>query len=189
MKPKAEIFFDAVTLLREDIVEEAQDYHFRKKQSVWKKIGGLAACLCLIASLSLLMLPRGCGGSAPLGAGVDTNGAPPQAADSCAPADGEAGGAISGEPMPEPEEAPDTPGGSYGQAGERKFTALVLEVREDSLLVESGGGRLIVPTEGLTVPELTEGDSVLVTYDGPVFTGPTAEISGVVSIETIENNG
>ena len=34
MRPKAEIFFDAITQLREDIVEEAQDYRFRKKQAV-----------------------------------------------------------------------------------------------------------------------------------------------------------
>ena len=86
MRPKAEIFFDAITLLREDIVEEAQDYRFRKKTAVWKKFGSLAACLVLIASISLLMLPRGCGSSGG-NADMNSSGAPMAPSDSCAPAD------------------------------------------------------------------------------------------------------
>ena len=45
MNPKADVFFDAITHLREEIVEEAQDYRFRKETAVWKKLGSLAACL------------------------------------------------------------------------------------------------------------------------------------------------
>ena len=44
MNRKADKFFDAITLLPEDIVEEAQDYRFRKRPAVWRKIGSLAAC-------------------------------------------------------------------------------------------------------------------------------------------------
>lgn len=185
MNPKADIFFDAITLLPEDVVEEAQNFRFRRKSSPWKKVGSLAACLCLIASLSLLILPRGCGSSG-------GNSAPPQAADSCAPADTPMDGEVSGEPMPEPEE-PGAPAGEpengYGQTEEQEFLAVVLEIREDSLLVESGDEQLIVPTTGLTLPELAEGDSVRVTHRGPVLTTSPAEIVGPVSIEKLENNG
>ena len=62
MNQKAEKFFDAITLLREDLVEEAQNYVFRKKRSGWKTLGSLAACMALVASLGLLAaMPRGCG--------------------------------------------------------------------------------------------------------------------------------
>ena len=50
MNRKAEIFFDAITLLPEDMVEEAQVYTFRKSRTAWKKFGSLAACLMLVVS-------------------------------------------------------------------------------------------------------------------------------------------
>lgn len=186
MNPKAEIFFDAITLLPEDAVEEAQNYRFRRKPAVWKKIGSLAACLCLIASLSLLMLPRGCGSSG--GAGI--NAAPPQmATDSCAPADTPMDGAVSGDPMPEPEAPAGMPENGYGQIEERQILAVVLEIREDSLLVASEGEQLVVSTADLELPELAEGDTVKVTYAGPVFTVQPAGILTAVSIEKVENEG
>ena len=43
MNPKTDIFFDAITLLPEDVVEEAQNFRFRRKSSSWKKVGSLAA--------------------------------------------------------------------------------------------------------------------------------------------------
>ena len=188
MNPKADIFFDAITLLPEEVVEEAQNFRFRRQASGWKKVGSLAACLCLIASLSLLMLPRGCGSSG----GGNLNSAPPQAADHCAPADTPMDGAVSGEPMPEPEEpgAPaGEPEGGYGQAEEQEFLAVVLEVNEDSLLVESGGGEIVVSTAGLALPELAEGDTVRIVYTGPVLTTAPARILNTVSIEKVENEG
>ena len=36
MSRKSEKFFDAVTHLREDLIEEAQNYKFHKKTAVWK---------------------------------------------------------------------------------------------------------------------------------------------------------
>ena len=185
MNPKAEIFFDAITLLHEDIVEEAQDYRFRRKQSGWKTLGSLAACLVLIASLSLLMLPRGCGGSAP--ADMNTSGAPPmQSTDTCAPADEPA----SSEPMPEPGEAPDTPEVGYGQIGTFQFTAIVIETYEDSILVEDAGEQIIVSTANPELPELAVGDRVRITYnEGPILTTDPPMLSTVVSIEKIGNEG
>lgn len=190
MNPKADVFFDAITLLPEDLVEEAQEHRFRRKPAVWRKLGSLAACLVLIASLSLMLLPRGCGSSG--GADMNSSAAPPQAADSCAPSEAPADGEVSGDPAPEPE-APDAPAGEpeggYGQIGEYQFLAVVLEIREDSLLVESGDERFIVPTTGLELPELSEGDTVQVTCTGPVLTTSPGEILSVISIEKLENEG
>ena len=182
MNPKAEKFFDAITLLREDIVEEAQDYRFHKKPSAWKKFGSLAACLVLIASISLLMLPRGCGSSGG-NADMNTSGAPMAPSDSCAPADEPA----SGDTAPEPSEAlagdPE-----YGQAEQVQFTAVVIEIHEDSILVEDAGEQIVVPTAGLELPELSVGDRVRVTHSGLFLTTAPAEILETISIEKVEND-
>lgn len=180
MKSKAEVFFEAITLLGEDLVEEAQDYRFRKKPAVWKKLGGLAACLALIVALSLLALPGGGSDSAPPSAGENSSGAP--SGDSCAPSDAPADGAVSGAPVPE------EPSGGP-EAGRRQLDAVVLEIREDSLLVESGGTRIAVSTTGLALPELAEGDAVRIAYDGPVPAAPDAVIDGTRSVEKIEDRG
>lgn len=188
MKAKTDIFFDAITLLPEDIVEEAQEHRFRKRPAVWKKLGSLAACLVLIASVSLLMLPRGCGGS---GAAPDLNGSAPPllSTDNCAPSEAPADSGDTAPAVPEPDAPAGTPEEGYGPAEERQLLAVVLEIHEDSLLVESEGEQLTVSTAGLTLPELTEGDTVQITYTGPISTAPPAGIQGTVSIEKIENDG
>ena len=54
MNRKGETFFDAITLLPEGMVEEAQDYVFRKSRTSWRKFASLAACMMLVVSLGLL---------------------------------------------------------------------------------------------------------------------------------------
>lgn len=176
MNPKAEKFFDAITLLREDIIEEAQDYRFHKKPSAWKKFGSLAACLVLIASISLLMLPRGCGSSGG-NADMNTSGAPMAPADEPASGDTapESSEALAGDP-------------EYGQAEQVQFTAVVIEIHEDSILVEDAGEQIVVPTAGLELPELSVGDRVRVTYSGLFLTTAPAEILETISIEKVEND-
>ncbi len=184
MNPKAEIFFDAVTNLREDLVEEAQDYRFHKRRGTWKKFGSLAACLMLIASLSLLTLPRGCGGAAP-----DNGSVPPALADSCAPGDGSA----LGEALPEldqsvqePDAPAESPEGSYGQAERWQLEAEVVEIREASLLVETENGLLTVLTEGLELPELAVGDEVRIICDSRIREGDPPCITDAAAIERRE---
>lgn len=185
MNSKAGVFFDAITLLREDIVEEAQDYRFRKARTSWRRFGSLAACLVLIASISLLMLPKGCGGSAP----PPDNNAPAGSVDGCMPAD-----APSSEPAPEPAEPPlSGPENEYGDAGVVRLTATVLEVQEDFILVESLESesetqQFKVSTDGLELPELAEGDTVRITCSGPINPAHPAEILEPQSIELINNN-
>ena len=48
MSQKAEILFDAITGIREDLVEEAQRHVFCRRAR-WRRYGGLAACLVLYA--------------------------------------------------------------------------------------------------------------------------------------------
>lgn len=185
MNPKAEIFFDAITLLEEDLVEEAQDYRFRKKRTVWKKLGSLAACLMLIASISLLALPRGCGGAAPK---MNNSSAPAEMPDQNAP--------VSGEPAAPP--PADTPAGApedgYGQAETVQFTAVVLEIDDIFILVEPMEGerirnayhQILVATRNLELPELAVGDEIRVTYNGWVAESDPAVISGASAIELLE---
>lgn len=179
MNPKAEIFFDAITGLREDLVEDAQDYRFRRRSGAWKKFGSLAACLALIASLSLLSLPRGCGGASP-----DNGASPPTAADSCAPGEG----AVLGGALQEPEAPAQSPEGSYGEAESWQLDVQVVELREGALLAETKDGPLLVVTEGLALPELRPGDRVRLTVSG--HAGITSDdppvLPDVTAIEKLE---
>lgn len=194
MNPKAEIFFDAITLLEEDLVEEAQDYRFRKKRTVWKKLGSLAACLMLIASISLLALPRGCGGSAP----KMNNSSVPYSTDSSAPAETpDQNAPDSGEPAaPAPAETPaGAPEDGHGQIETVQFTAVVLAIDSDYILLGSLEGtdeddQVKARINGLELPELAEGDTVRVTHTkGPLLTTDPPILSTVVSIEKVGNDG
>lgn len=195
MSPKAEIFFDAITLLPEDIVEEAQDYRFRKSVSGWKTVGSLAACIMLILSVSLLtIVPRGCGAS-----GGSSNASPPASADTAAPAD-EPSGSTSDPSTPEI--APDNGGGfaeipaedGYGQVGTVRFRAVVLEVNDDSILVEPLEGeelrdsydRIVVNTRHLERPVLSVGDEVRIAYDGWIVESDLPIITGAGAVELLE---
>lgn len=204
MNPKSEIFFDAITLLPEELVEEAQDYRFRKKPAVWKKLGSLAACVVLIMSLSLLALPRGCGGSAPeasqnssgVSTDVDLEGGAPTNVEGCAPGDAPSGDTAppyGGIPPQEPGAPPEEPAdGDHGSA--EAFTGLVVEIRASAILVEplegeaerSTADRILVSVDGLTLPELAAGDKIRVTYTGGIQESYPAGITGTLSVERAE---
>ena len=195
MSRKAETFFDAVTLLREDLVEEAQDYVFRRRRAGWRKFGSLAACLVLVVSLGMLAaLPRGCGGAAP---SFDGNTA--SAPEEMPP--GNSTGAPSGEGNPEPgdgdmntappPESPDT--APPPQAEGLRFSAQVVEVLEDGLLVEpfdsapADLGLVRVPTAGLGgLPEFYPGGVVMIRCGSITREGGEAVAEGVVQVELVE---
>jgi len=157
MNRKAEIFFDAITRLREDLVEEAQNYTFRKKRAVWRKFASLAACVMLVVSLGMLAaLPKGCGSAG----GGDSSA--PMASDESEANVGAPSG--DGSMFPAPSDAPPS-----SEAKQIEFCAQVLEVREDGLLVEPFDGlpadveRVRVPTAGLEdLPEFYPGGTVTV---------------------------
>lgn len=178
MNPKAEIFFDAITALPEDLVEEAQEHTFRKSRTPWVKFGSLAACLLLVVSLGVLAaVPRGCGGGAP--APENSSGA--SSADTCEPA--EAPGA--------PNDVPQAPEDDGGEAF--RFTAKVVEVMDALVLVEplegeeerNSADRITVAVNG-EIPALKAGDLVEITYDGLIQESYPAHIPGASAIEKLE---
>lgn len=176
MNPKAEIFFDAITLLDAGIVEEAQDYAFHRRVP-WRRYGVLAACLALAACLGWY----GLASSFRMGSAAPANGAPP--ASEAAPAAQEPGDA--------PAETDGAPSGGADAGAQRQFSARVLEVSGDAILVEpleGGTGPVLVSTDGLDVPELAEGDLVRVTYRGTDLDGGLLEITETQSIEKYSNH-
>lgn len=180
---KEEIFFDAITNIREDLVEAAQDYAFRRRVR-WERWAGLAACLALAAFLSLpFLLPSGGSGGAPNSAADQ---AAPSAPEAVPPAEAPAGdsgdaGEVSGEPAP---------GASEGAALLR-FNATVLEVRENGLLVEPDPDagiavRVEVPLDGVAnLPALAVGDRITITAAAVQETEP-ARLTGVTEITPAE---
>ena len=146
----ADVFFDAITQIREELVEEAQQYVFRRRISWRQYAGAAAACLALALGLSLLIRSGGAGGMGG-SSGSDSGGG---VEDSC-------------DIAPEPSEP---------LPSERSFTADVLEILDGgSLLVvpQPGSGvwsvadRVTVPVGDLTeLPDVQPGDRILVVYSG-----------------------
>lgn len=183
MNPKAEKFFDAITLLPEDIVDEAQDYAFRRRVP-WQKYAGLAACLAVLLFAGWFGLQHlamgGSGASSDNAAPADTAAPQDSPEISAPPTYGDTNdGTITGEPQ-EPE----------GGVITEELTAIVLEVRENDIVVTpvefDSNYEIEVATTGLDVPELKKGDQVVITYDGMIQETYPARITGASAIEKVE---
>lgn len=169
---RPEVFFDGITHIREDLIEEAQRYVFRKRISWRRYAGGLAACLALVLGLSMLFRFGGAGGGAPSG---NSSGY-----DSGAAEGGNGTGAAE-------------PGDRPPEAMESSFTADVAEVLEDGTLLvvpQPGSGvwsvadRVRVPTADVPeLPDVQPGDRILV-----VYTGEAGEdfVEGIVEIRILD---
>ena len=166
MRPE-DIFFDGVTQIREELIEEAQRYVFRRRVS-WRRYAALAAA-CLALALGINWMANfGIGGSS---------------ADSGGTASG------NGAQMDHEPEAPETdrPWGEYS------FTADVVEVYGDgSLLVVPlpGSGvwtvadRVTVPVDGVAnMPRVRPGDTIEVVYSG---TAEKDYVNGVTEIRILD---
>ena len=186
MNRKAEKFFDAITLLREDLVEEAQNYVFRRKRSAWKSFGSLAACIALVASLGMLaILPRGCGAGgmdSSSSGSMNNNSAPPASSEPAAPPPDANGDIPYGDGAADDwnsSAAPSDPPGAdvppnVGMGGPAQFNAQVLEILEDEVLVEllpdevlpMGASCVHIPITALDgLPPLHPGDVVAVSCE------------------------
>ena len=159
----SDVFFDAVTCIREDLIEEAQNYVFRRRQ-VWKRWAGLAAGILLAACLGwrCFIFPHSDGLS------------------------GMNGGAAPGSMESAP--AGDCDGGA---AAEHVFTADVVEAGEGYFLVVPlpGNGfwtvadRVTVPTDGAAVsPGIRPGDQVEIIFAGEALSG---SVTGVIEITAL----
>lgn len=60
---KNEKMYDGITYIREDIIEQAEDYKFKRKsaKSAWMKWGAMAACACLVVGIGAFVLNSGKG--------------------------------------------------------------------------------------------------------------------------------
>ena len=196
MNEKAEKFFDAITLLREDLVEEAQNYVFHKKRSGWRKFGSLAACILLVMSIGMLAaMPRGCGsGGSDSSGSMNSSSAPmesPPASNEAPPLYGSGNDGHPSDSAPRPPDGDDGPeqGGDPGNPAEVRFMGRVSDVLEDGLLVEpfsdflSYTGDLYVPTEGLEdLPEFYHG-AVVEIVCGAVSNGAAEDVTEVWLLE------
>ena len=175
-REKAEILFDAITAVREDLIEAAQNYVFHKKPSAWRRYAALAACLVVVAGLGFgalrLGLLGGMGGS-----GSNTSGA----ADGAVPES-------SGETTSDTAGGDDTgdTGDTGDAAAETTFHATVLEVHDGWLLVEplegedilASADRFMVSLADVEeIPDLEAGDEVAVTFDGMIRESYPAQIT------------
>ena len=184
-REKAEILFDAITAVREDLIEAAQNYVFHKKPSSWRRYAALAACLVVVAGLGFGALRLGLLG----GMGSNTTGA----ADGAAPES-------SGETTSDTAGGDDTgDAGDTGDTGaaETTFHATVLEVHDGWLLVEplegedilASADRFMVSLAGVEeIPDLEAGDEVAVTFDGMIRESYPAQITAT-GIELLSGEG
>ncbi len=171
---REEILFDAITGIREDLIEWAQDYRFQRRAAPWRRYLAAAACLVLVTALGLGALRLGLFGG--MGGSSGSDMAAPESADTGTP---EAGGSAS-------------PGeGNAGAVWPETFTATVLEVHEAYLLVEPAPGEAIlasadrveVPIGDLAdLPAFAAGDTVSVTYAGAIQETCPARVTGVLAV-------
>ena len=184
---KAGIMYDAITNVRESLIEEALDHRFRRRIP-WTRYAALAACLAVFVSVMPLMIaivsPKGGAGSAANSTAAapqspeavqDKNHGTPGAAPSTS---GSATGSSPAETAPaEPAPAPTEP------AETAAFTAEVLDVSDGRLWVRPLTGLaftdpLEVDITGVTaLPELQPGDRVCITFDGIVQPAEPARIA------------
>lgn len=181
---KAEVFFDAITAIRAELIDEALDYRFTKRAVPWRRYMGLAACLALVAVVGFgairLGLLGGMGGS---DSASSSNCAAPETAENTGAASDDA--------------AMDPGDGNYGgdsgdssgtQAEESVFGATVLEVHDGYLLVEPLAGEAILASADRIMvsvanveemPELEAGDKVAIIFDGMIKESYPAQVTAL----------
>ena len=205
---KAEIFFDAITNIREELVEQALDHRFRRRVS-WQRYLSAAACLVLVVTVGFGALRLGIFGGFGGNAKNEANGAmAPEssgnfAADDVTQSDAvpeepaawpgdtaadEPAGEPADEPAEEPAEGPAEEPDEDGGATLRTFDGEIVEVREGCLLVEPIEGSWILASADLIeVPventgEFQPGHVVTVAFSGEVMETYPAQINGVESV-------
>jgi len=175
---KAEVFFDAITNLKEELIDAALDYRFTRKQIHWQRYVGIAACLALVITVGFgairLGIIGGMGGSSNNSASMDTA-APESSANTSATTDS---GSASGSTVEDSDATQSVEMHTFG--------AIVLEISEKYLLVEPLAGesilasadRIVVSVSTVeSLPNLTVGDQVVITYDGFIRESYPAQVT------------
>jgi len=194
---KAEVFFDAITSIKEELVDAALDHRFRKKTAHWRRYVSMAACLALAATVGFAALRmgvlRGMGGSSK-NAAADTAFNSTVSSTTSSSASGAAPGAADkGGPQESimEDSAAETPSCTEKEEQREEpafFAAAVLEVSDAWILVEplegeeilASADRFLVSTADVEEPpELKEGDEILITFDGFIRESYPAQITAV----------
>ncbi len=71
MSRRSEVIFEAITELKDDLIEAAQTYRFPRKRVDLRRWAALAACLAVVIGLGALIASGGMGGTANNGAAAD----------------------------------------------------------------------------------------------------------------------
>lgn len=188
---KSGIIFDAITNIREELVDQALDYRFQKQRVRWQRYLSAAACIALVVMVGFgavrLGIIDGFGGgsknAASNTAAPESSGWNDSASDDCTVED--TADDAPEEPKEEPQYSTD--------AGEvMTFNARILEVHEDFLLVEPSDGswirasadRIQVPVEDADA--FRPGFAVTVTFSGEILETYPAQITDVVSVTLSE---
>ena len=170
----SEIFFDAITNIREELVEEAQEFVFRRRHASWRRYAGMAACLVLAVTLffgvyQLSQVRMGSSGSGADNAAPTAGGGQPGSNSSASQESEAVSGDTSGYGGVDIDGTDPSHSGGEPEDSMISFPAVVLEVRMDALLVEvlsnndMGVQQIEIPTGGLEdLPEFRAGDVVTV---------------------------
>lgn len=200
---KAEIFFDAITGVRPELVEEALDYRFTQRSRSGRRYVQAAACLALVALVGLAALRTGIvsGGSSADNAAcdmsTDTSSSPQESESSTAFGDApdSSSASDSGEALLPDTDSKAESGVSIPGESVARFTATVLEVHETYLLVEPEAGesirasadRVEVPLTGLEdLWDIQTGERVAVTWAGMLLETYPAQLSQVLELVPAE---
>ena len=198
---KSEVMFDAITGIREELIEEALDHRFRRKNLQVQRWLSAVACLALMVTASVgairLGIIDGFGGSGKNNSKADC--AAPESADQNSfLADDAYAEDI---PAEEPAATPPADQPAEGTANEpaedsgaamNTFRGKVLEVGDGYLLIEPDDGSWIRSSADLIEVPVEDTDgfapdiSVTVTFSGGIQETYPARITDVVSVTASE---
>ena len=196
---KAEVFFDAITNIKEELIDAALDYRFTRKRIHWQRYMSTAACLALVTLVGFGAAQLGI-----FGGSSKSDSSNNMTADTAAPEEGrwDTGSteSVTEDSAANKGSAPGTSGSGSNKAESSvedqksepvefvKFGATVLEVSDAWILVEplegeeilASADRFLVSTADVEEPpELKEGDEILITFDGFIRESYPAQITAV----------
>ena len=180
---KAEIFFDAITNIGEELIDDALDYRFTKRY--WRRYLSAAACLALAATV--------CFGAIRMGLIDGMGGGGMNASSDCAApeqsvAESNSSASSSASSSTASGSAAEDGGAMNDASAPAAFEATVLSVEENYLLVEPAEGEEILAsadrflvdiTSVEELPEMAVGSRITITYDGFIRESYPAQIDAI----------
>lgn len=197
---KAEVFFDAITNIREDLIEEALNYQFDRHTIPWQRYLRNAACLALVVLVGFSAVRFGLFG----GLGGSDSAANDKAgssmfdnttSDTATPESSHQNSTTESPTEPSTGSQNESGGDSGPSDNVSRFTATVLEVHENALLVnpfpgeaiQASADRILVPLMDLeNLWEFQVGDEVVITYAGSIQETYPALLTQVLEIVPAE---